>query len=120
MPQHYITRPSDQQFLLPVDMTEWLPEDDLSTIVLDLVEHKFDLSQFYAKYPEDGLGALFDDMDEDDTRDRVTPEGGREGLRGRGGQARITATAMTPMTPMTPPFRKWRADPAELPIPVQL
>lgn len=61
MPQHYITRPSDQQFLLPVDMSEWLPEDDLSKIVLDLVDHKFDLSQFYGKYREDGLGAAFFD-----------------------------------------------------------
>ena len=49
MPQHYITRPSSQQFLLPVDMREWLPEDDLSKIILDLVDHKFDLSQFYGK-----------------------------------------------------------------------
>lgn len=61
MPQHYITRPSDQQFLLPVDMSEWLPEDDLSKIVLDLVDHKFGLSQFYGKYREDGLGAAFFD-----------------------------------------------------------
>ena len=61
MPQHYITRPSDQQFLLPVDMSEWLPEDDLSKIILDLVDHKFDLSQFYGKYREDGLGAAFYD-----------------------------------------------------------
>ena len=61
MPQHYITRPSDQQFLLPVDMSEWLPEDDLSKIVVDLVDHKFDLSQFYGKYREDGLGAAFFD-----------------------------------------------------------
>ena len=61
MPQHYITRPSDQQFLLPVDMSEWLPEDDLSKIILDLVDHKFDLSQFYGKYREDGLGAAFFD-----------------------------------------------------------
>jgi len=61
MPQHYITRPSDQQFLLPVDMSEWLPEDDLSKIVLDLVDHKFDLSQFYGKYREDGIGAAFFD-----------------------------------------------------------
>jgi len=61
MPHHYITRPSDQQFLLPVDMSEWLPEDDLSKIILDLVDHKFDLSQFYGKYREDGLGAAFYD-----------------------------------------------------------
>ena len=61
MPQHYITRPSDQQFLLPVDMSEWLPEDDLGKIILDLVDHKFELSQFYGKYREDGLGAAFYD-----------------------------------------------------------
>jgi transposase len=42
-------------------MSEWLPEDDLSKIVLDLVDHKFDLSKFYGKYHEDGLGAAFYD-----------------------------------------------------------
>ena len=61
MPRHCITRSLDQQFLLPVDMSEWLPEDDLSKIVLDLVDHKFDLSHFYGKYREDGLGAAFYD-----------------------------------------------------------
>jgi len=61
MPQHFITRSSEQQFLLPVDMRDWLPEDDLSKIVLDLVDHKFDLSHFYGKYREDGLGAAFYD-----------------------------------------------------------
>ena len=43
---HTKGRDLEQQFLLPVDMSEWLPEDDLSKIILDLVDHKFDLSQF--------------------------------------------------------------------------
>ena len=51
----------NQLLLLPPDMKQWLPEDDLSKIVLDLVDHKFDLSQFYGKYREDGLGAAFFD-----------------------------------------------------------
>lgn len=61
MAQHYITHPSDQVFLLPIDMNEWIPEDDLSNIVLDLVDHKFDLSRFYGKHREGGLGAVFFD-----------------------------------------------------------
>jgi transposase len=40
---------------------EYRPEDDVSKIVLDLVDHKFDLSRFYGKHREGGLGAVFFD-----------------------------------------------------------
>ncbi|MDP3395561.1 MAG: hypothetical protein Q8S57_02665 [Methanoregula sp.] len=56
MPQHHISHRSDHQFLFPVDMSKWLPEDDLSKIILDLGS-KFDLSHFYGKYCEEVLGS---------------------------------------------------------------
>ena len=37
MPQNFVYPPRDQPLLLPVDMREWLPEDDLVLIVLDAV-----------------------------------------------------------------------------------
>ena len=37
MPQNFIFPQRDQPLLMPVDMREWLPEDDLVFIVLDAV-----------------------------------------------------------------------------------
>ena len=37
MPQNFLSPQRDQPFLLPVDMREWLSEDDLAFIVLDAV-----------------------------------------------------------------------------------
>jgi hypothetical protein len=37
MPQNFIFPQRDQPLLLPVDMREWLPEDDLVFVVLDAV-----------------------------------------------------------------------------------
>ena len=37
MPQNFLYPQRDQPFLLPVDMREWLPEDDLVCVVLDAV-----------------------------------------------------------------------------------
>jgi hypothetical protein len=37
MPQNFLCPQRDQPLLLPVDMREWLPEDDLVFIVLDAV-----------------------------------------------------------------------------------
>jgi transposase len=46
--------------LMPVDMREWLPEDDLAFIVLDAVA-ALDLSEFRHRYRADGRGrAAFD------------------------------------------------------------
>ena len=41
--------------LLPVDMREWLPEDDLVFVVLDAVA-TVDLGAFYARCQADGRG----------------------------------------------------------------
>lgn len=46
----------DQVMLLPVDLREWLPEDDLVWHVLDVVE-QLDLAGFYARYRLNGQGA---------------------------------------------------------------
>lgn len=48
----------DQQLLLPVDMNDWVPEDDPSHIIIDVVS-VLDLSEIYATYREDGQGAAF-------------------------------------------------------------
>ena len=37
MPQNFLYPQRDQPLLLPVDMREWLPEDDLVYVVLDAV-----------------------------------------------------------------------------------
>lgn len=42
--------------LLPVDLREWLPEDDLVWHVLDVVD-QLDLTEFYARYRINGQGA---------------------------------------------------------------
>jgi transposase len=42
--------------LLPVDLREWLPEDDLVWHVLDVVD-QLDLTGFYARYRVNGQGA---------------------------------------------------------------
>ena len=37
MPQNFLCPQRDQPMLMPVDMREWLPEDDLVFVVLDAV-----------------------------------------------------------------------------------
>ena len=37
MPQNFLFPQRDQPLLMPVDMREWLPEDDLVFVVLDAV-----------------------------------------------------------------------------------
>src|ERR1700748_3561122 len=60
MPQNFLFPQRDQPLLLPVDMREWLPEDDLVFVVLDAVA-TLDLGAFYARYRADGHGrAAFD------------------------------------------------------------
>ena len=46
----------EQQFLLPENMTDWLPGDHLAWFVIDLVE-TLDLRLFLARYRADGWGA---------------------------------------------------------------
>lgn len=45
-----------QMHLLPVDMLEWVPEDDIAHLILDVVEG-MDLSLFKARYQVGGVGA---------------------------------------------------------------
>ena len=60
MPQNFLYPQRDQPLLLPVDMREWLPEDDLVFVVLDAVA-TLDLGEFRRRYRADGHGrAAFD------------------------------------------------------------
>jgi transposase len=60
MPQNFLYPQRDQPLLMPVDMREWLPEDDLVFVVLDAVA-TLDLGAFRRQYRADGHGrAAFD------------------------------------------------------------
>jgi len=60
MPQNFLSPQRDQPMLMPVDMREWLPEDDLAFVVLDAVA-ALDLGEFRRRYRADGHGrAAFD------------------------------------------------------------
>jgi len=60
MPQNFLFPQRDQPLLLPVDMREWLPGEDLVFVVLDAVA-ALDLEEFYRGYRADGHGrAAFD------------------------------------------------------------
>jgi len=60
VPQNFLYPQRDQPLLLPVDMREWLPEDDLVFVVLDAVA-TLDLERFRRRYRVDGQGrAAFD------------------------------------------------------------
>jgi transposase len=60
MPQNFLYPQREQPLLLPVDMREWLPEDDLVFVVLDAVA-ALDLGEFRRRYRADGHGrAAFD------------------------------------------------------------
>ena len=53
MPQNFLFAQRDQPLLMPVDMREWLPEDDLVFVVLDAVA-TLDLGEFRRRYRADG------------------------------------------------------------------
>jgi transposase len=60
MPQNFLFPQRDQPLLMPVDMREWLSEDDLVFVVLDAVA-ALDLGEFRRRYRADGHGrAAFD------------------------------------------------------------
>jgi transposase len=60
MPQNFLYPQRDQPLLMPADMREWLPEDDLVFVVLDAVA-ALDLGEFRRRYRADGHGrAAFD------------------------------------------------------------
>ena len=46
---------ADQPFLLPPDMRDWLPEDDVAWVIGDAVE-QMDLKPFYRGIRTDGHG----------------------------------------------------------------
>ena len=52
----------DQAFLLPPDMREWLPEDHLVWLVLEIVE-QLDRSALHARHPNAGAGRAAYDPD---------------------------------------------------------
>ena len=52
----------DQAFLLPPDMREWLPEDHLAWLVLEIVE-QLDRSALHARHPNVGAGRAAYDPD---------------------------------------------------------
>ena len=52
----------EQQFLLPPDMTEWLPEDHLVWFVIDVVD-RLDTSRFHVRHPQVGPGRRAYDPD---------------------------------------------------------
>jgi hypothetical protein len=49
MPQNFLYPQRDQPLLMPLDMREWLPEDDLVFVVLDAVA-TLDLGGFRRRY----------------------------------------------------------------------
>jgi hypothetical protein len=53
VPQNFLYPQRDQPLLLPVDMREWLPEDDLVFVILDAVA-TLDLGEFRRRYRADG------------------------------------------------------------------
>ncbi len=55
MSYNFIRADRNQTYLLPPNIKEWLPENDLAWFLLDAVE-RMDLSGFYRKYREDGHG----------------------------------------------------------------
>lgn len=55
VPQNFLYPHRDQPLLLPVDMREWLSEDDLVFVVLDVVA-TLDLGEFRRRYRADGHG----------------------------------------------------------------
>jgi transposase len=55
MPQNFLCPQRDQPMLMPVDMREWLPEDDLAFVVLGAVA-ALDLGEFRRQYRADGHG----------------------------------------------------------------
>jgi transposase len=58
----YLPVDRDQQFLLPPDMREWLPEGHLAWFVLDVVD-RVDTSVLHARHPNDGAGRRAYDPD---------------------------------------------------------
>jgi transposase len=54
--EHFLPCERDQQYLMPVSLREWLPEDQLAWFVIDAVD-QMELEAVYAAYRSDGWGA---------------------------------------------------------------
>ena len=52
---HYIGGMRDQQFLMPVDMADWLDEGHLAWFIIDVVE-RIDTGRLHGLHPNDGAG----------------------------------------------------------------
>ena len=55
MAERYLPCEREQQYLMPVSLRDWLPEDHFAWFVLEAVE-QLDLSAFHAAYRADGWG----------------------------------------------------------------
>ena len=55
MASNFVVAERDQQFLMPPNMRDWLPEDHLTWFVIDVVD-QLDLSRFRSSYRPDGHG----------------------------------------------------------------
>lgn len=55
MAHFYVGADRDQLFLMPVSMRDWIAEDHLAWLVIDVVA-RIDTSAFHAKHPNDGRG----------------------------------------------------------------
>jgi len=55
---HTTGRDLEQECLLPFNIKKWLPEDDFSQIIIDIVS-LLDLIEIYSAHREDGQGAAF-------------------------------------------------------------
>ena len=53
MGQRFVACDREQSFLMPPDVREWLPEDNLACFVIEAVS-AMDLDAFYAAYRIDG------------------------------------------------------------------
>ena len=55
MAYNFVSADRDQQFLLPPNMADWLPEDHPVWFVIDVVD-QIDLGRFRRSYRSDGHG----------------------------------------------------------------
>jgi hypothetical protein len=91
VPQNFVYPQRDQPLLMPADMREWLPEDDLVFVVLDAVA-TLDLGEFRRRYRADGHGRAASGAGDDGRPaalrvlpGRAVQPGNREAVRARRG-----------------------------------
>ena len=62
MANHYIRCDRDQQYLLPVDVRDWLPKGHLAHFILEVIP-ELDTSEFHKIHPQSGPGRCAYDPD---------------------------------------------------------